>query len=85
MIEVCDKMEQDPKERSMFKLLEIMTSCPHPERLYLDYERDLSPVYVYSHPEYKVKTLCVYINKEQAGYLDFVFTIDKMEEMAIQF
>lgn len=85
MIEVYDKMNQDPIEKSMFELLEDMTDCPPPEQLDLDFKWSPSPSYVYGHPEYKVKTLCVYINKERAGYLDFVFTIDTMEDMAIQF
>lgn len=85
MIEVYDKMEQDPKERSMFELFEDITDCPPPEKLDLDFEWIPHSGYVYGHKEYKVKTLCVYINKERAGYLDFAFTVDTMEEMAIQF
>jgi len=85
MIEVYDKIEQDPKERSMFELFEDITDCPPPEKLDLDFEWIPHPGYVYGQKEYKVKTLCVYINKERAGYLDFAFTVDTMEEMAIQF
>ncbi len=85
MIKIYDKMKQDPIERSIFELLEVMTECPPPEQLDLDFTWSPSPGYIYGHPEYKVKTMAVYINKEQAGFLDFVFTVDAMEDMAIQF
>jgi len=69
----------------MFELIEDLTSCPPPEQINLDFEWTPYLGYVYGHKEYNVKTMTVYINKERAGYLDFVFTIDSMEEMAIQF
>lgn len=84
-IKVCNKMEQDPKERTLFEALEDLTGCPPPDDVDLETEWKPWPGSVYGHKEYNVKTMAVYINGEKAGYLDFAFTIDPEEEMAIQF
>lgn len=83
-IKVLDKMEQDPEERTLFEALEELTECPPPEAINLNvWTPSLGSVY--AHEEYTVKTMAVYVNGERAGYLDFAFTIDPEEEMAIQF
>ncbi len=82
---VVEKMNQDPKERTIFEALEDLTGCPPPEEIDLETEWKPWPGYVYGHEEYRVKTMAVYVDGEHAGYLDFMFTMDPEEEMSIQF
>lgn len=82
-IRILDKMEQDPAERTLFEALEDITDCPPPKDV--DLKTEWIPGPPYTHEEYNVKTMAVYVNGEHAGYLDFVFTIDFDEDMAIQF
>jgi GNAT superfamily N-acetyltransferase len=84
-IKVLKKMEQDPKERSLFEILEDLTGYPAPEEIDFSFEWKAHPDYAYGHKEYDVKTMTAWVDGEPAGYLDFVFTIDPMEDMAIQF
>jgi len=58
-IDVLNKMEQDPKERTLFEALEDLTSCPPPEEIDLEAEWEPWPGYVYKHKEYNVKTIAV--------------------------
>lgn len=83
-IKIQKKMEQDPRERSLFEALEDLTDFP-PLEVDLSAEWKPPPGYVYGHKEYDVKTLTARVDGEPGGYLDFVFTMDPMEEMAIQF
>lgn len=84
-IEIFDKMKQDSKERTAFEAVEDLTGCPPPEKIDLEAKWKPWEGYVYGHKEYKVKTMAVYVDGENAGYLDFLFTMDPEEEMAIQF
>lgn len=84
-IKILDKMKQDSKERTLFEALEDLTGCPPPQKIDLETEWKPWEGYVYGHKEYKVKTMAVYVDGENAGYLDFLFTMDPEEEMAIQF
>jgi GNAT superfamily N-acetyltransferase len=84
-IRVLQKMKQDPKERSAFEAIETLTDCPPPSQKDLETEWKPSPGYVYGHDKYDVRTMAVYVNGQNAGYLDFLFTMDPEENMAIQF
>lgn len=84
-IRVLQKMSQDPKERSAFEALETLTDCPPPNQKDLESEWKPLPGYVYDHKEYDVKTMTVRVDGQNAGFLDFLFTMDSEEDMAIQF
>ncbi len=84
-IKVQKKMEQDPRERSLFEALEDLTDYPPPKTVDFSTEWKPSHGYVYGHKEYDAKTMTAWVDGEPAGYLDFVFTMDPMEEMAVQF
>ncbi|TET90147.1 MAG: GNAT family N-acetyltransferase [Methanomassiliicoccales archaeon] len=84
-IKVLKKMEQDPKERNYFEALEDLTEYPPPEEMDFSTEWKAHPDHAYGHKEYDVRTMTAWVDGSPAGYLDFVFTIDPMEEMAIQF
>lgn len=84
-IKILDKLAQDPKDRTVFEALEDLTGCPPPEEIDLEAEWKPWPGSAYGHKEYRVKTMTVYVNGEHAGYLDFAFTLDPEEQLAIQF
>lgn len=84
-VKIQNKMQQDPQERTRFEALEDLTGCPPPDQIDLETEWTPWEGYVYGHQEYEVKTMAVYVEGEIAGYLDFLFTMDPEEEMAIQF
>jgi GNAT superfamily N-acetyltransferase len=84
-IKVLKKMDQDPKERNFFETLEDLTDFPPPEEIDTSFEWKPHPDYAYGHREYEVYTLTAWVDGEPAGYLDFIFSIDPMEDMAIQF
>lgn len=60
-IEVCDKMEQDPREKTLFEALEDITDCPPPKDIDLETEWKPYLGYVYGHKEYTVKTMAIYV------------------------
>lgn len=84
-IDVLNKMEQDPKERNLFEAFEDLTGYPPPEKVDFSAEWKPCPGYIYGHSMYDVKTMTAWVDGEPAGYLDFVFSLDPMEHMAIQF
>jgi len=78
-------MEQGPIERTLFEALKDLTGCPTAKKINLETEWKPCVGYVYGHKDYRVKTMGVYMDGENAGYLDFSFTMGPEKEISIQF
>jgi GNAT superfamily N-acetyltransferase len=86
VLKVVEKMRQDRDERNTFESMEDLTGWPPPAKPdAIPLKWAPSPGYVYGDEDYKVWTMAAYADGKPAGYVDFLYTMNSMEEMSIQF